>query len=207
MESRPIEALDLCGGDPALDFVNTLGGVREGPWDDEWLRDYRDIAAWSRHAGLVADPTAARLLERAAADPAQAAHTYAEALALRETMYRIFGAEAYHAVGSSQDLAALAAGYRDALAHARLVPAQQRMTWVWEEEDVRLPLWLLADAAVDLLRSARLGRLSQCGRCRWLFLDASKNRSRRWCSMAHCGIDAKVRRARARRHVQTDRHG
>ncbi|HWT23248.1 MAG TPA: CGNR zinc finger domain-containing protein, partial [Solirubrobacteraceae bacterium] len=67
--------------------------------------------------------------------------------------------------------------------------------------DLRSPLWPVAVAAVDLLRDPeRLARLKQCGHCRWLFLDASRNRSRRWCSMEHCGTAAKIdaRRARGR---------
>jgi predicted RNA-binding Zn ribbon-like protein len=204
VESRRIEGLDLCGGDPALDFVNTLGGVREGPWDDEWLPDYGHLAAWSRHAGLLTEATVARLLERAAAEPHHARLAHRDAVALREAAYRVFAAHAHGAPAAVGDLAALAAPYREALANARLVPRQQRNDWAWDaDEDLRRPLWPVAHATVELLRSERLGRLRQCGHCRWLFLDASKNRSRRWCSMAHCGSDAKVRRARARRHAST----
>jgi predicted RNA-binding Zn ribbon-like protein len=32
-----------------------------------------------------------------------------------------------------------------------------------------------------------------------LFIDRSKNRSRRWCSMEDCGTDQKIRRYLARR--------
>ncbi len=34
--------------------------------------------------------------------------------------------------------------------------------------------------------------------CNWLFYDASRNRSRRWCDMRDCGNRAKVRRFRKR---------
>jgi predicted RNA-binding Zn ribbon-like protein len=53
----------------------------------------------------------------------------------------------------------------------------------------------LAWAAVDLLRSDELGRLKRCPPqdCRWLFIDRTKNRSRRWCEMATCGNRAKTR--------------
>ena len=34
--------------------------------------------------------------------------------------------------------------------------------------------------------------------CSWLFLDMSKNRSRRWCDMKVCGNRAKARRFSAR---------
>jgi predicted RNA-binding Zn ribbon-like protein len=127
---------------------------------------------------------------------------HADALRLREASYRVFAAHARHAEAPVEDLAVLAGAYREALANARLAATAHRIDWTWEDHDLRQALWQPAHAAIELLRSERLGRLSQCRNCRWLFLDASKNRSRRWCSMAHCGSDAKVRAARARRHAE-----
>ncbi|WP_122816710.1 CGNR zinc finger domain-containing protein [Nocardioides pantholopis] len=44
-------------------------------------------------------------------------------------------------------------------------------------------------------------RLKVCVRetCRWAFVDASRNKVRRWCSMAGCGNHVKMKRAYARR--------
>jgi predicted RNA-binding Zn ribbon-like protein len=64
------------------------------------------------------------------------------------------------------------------------------------------PWWPVAQAAIDLLRSDRLPRLKGCARCSWLFLDQTKNRSRRWCSMADCGTAEKLRRRAAARVAQ-----
>jgi predicted RNA-binding Zn ribbon-like protein len=57
----------------------------------------------------------------------------------------------------------------------------------------------LALAAARLLEREDLSRLRECSDddCGWLFLDRSKNGSRRWCSSADCG-----NRARAKRHYQ-----
>ena len=61
----------------------------------------------------------------------------------------------------------------------------------------------LADAAVDLLRTLDVAQLKTCplvdGGCGWLFLDRSRNSSRRWCSMDDCGAKAKARRLTDRR--------
>lgn len=201
MEERTIEKLDLVGGDPALDFVNTLGGLREGPWDDEWLLDYRHLAVWLSHAGLLPDPAVTQLLDRARGEPAEGRRAYADALMLREAMYRVFAAQANGGSLAREDLTVIAGAYREALASARLYGRHQRVDWIWDGDDPRQALWLPAHAGIELLRSTRLARLSQCHNCRWLFLDASKNHSRRWCSMAHCGSAAKVRAARARRQA------
>ena len=51
------------------------------------------------------------------------------------------------------------------------------------------PLRPVAHAAVQLLTAGELDRIKVCGGCRFLFIDESKNRSRRWCSMDDCGTD------------------
>jgi predicted RNA-binding Zn ribbon-like protein len=53
-------------------------------------------------------------------------------------------------------------------------------------------------AASDLLTSDALARVRQCadGSCAWLFLDTTRNRTRRWCDMKACGNRNKVRRFR-----------
>ena len=63
------------------------------------------------------------------------------------------------------------------------------------------PLFRIALAAETLLTEGPLERLHACGGdgCEWMFLDLSKNASRRWCSMATCGNGAKVKKFRARK--------
>ncbi len=78
----------------------------------------------------------------------------------------------------------------------RLAPGDP-YAWAWERPD---PLWPVAVAAVDLLRDPeRLARVKRCAQCSWLFLDRSRNGSRRWCSMGECGAQVKMRRYRAAR--------
>jgi predicted RNA-binding Zn ribbon-like protein len=70
-----------------------------------------------------------------------------------------------------------------------------------------LPVWLLALSAADLVTSESLARVSSCGAdsCRWLFLDTSRNHTRRWCDMKVCGNRMKARRFQAR-HEAHDAH-
>jgi predicted RNA-binding Zn ribbon-like protein len=64
----------------------------------------------------------------------------------------------------------------------------------------------LAHAAVDLVRTVDLAHLRICpvaeGGCGWLFLDRSRNGSRRWCAMADCGTQVKSRRLTERRRAR-----
>src|SRR5260370_12175233 len=65
------------------------------------------------------------------------------------------------------------------------------------------PLWPVTEAAANLLTSPDRHYIRECeeGACRWLFLDRSKNHSRRWCDMRVCGNRSKARRFQARLRV------
>lgn len=69
--------------------------------------------------------------------------------------------------------------------------------WAGVVDDLRLPLVELAAQPIGE------DGLKRCGNplCRWVFIDGSRNRSRRWCDMAACGNRAKV--ARHRRLART----
>lgn len=55
--------------------------------------------------------------------------------------------------------------------------------------------WVVADAAADLLAGEQAARLRRCANhdtCVLVFLDTSRSRNRRWCSMDLCGNRSKV---------------
>ena len=66
--------------------------------------------------------------------------------------------------------------------------------------DLAQPLWPVVRSAADLLTGPSLERVKRCPGegCGWLFLDTSRNGSRRWCDMASCGNRARVRAFAAR---------
>ena len=55
------------------------------------------------------------------------------------------------------------------------------------------PLWLIVLSAETLLLGGRLERIKACANCGWLFLDTSKNGTRRWCDMSTCGSQSKAK--------------
>jgi predicted RNA-binding Zn ribbon-like protein len=181
--------LELVGGDIALDLANTVNGPRDGSHDEEFLRTPQDLAEWAVHAGVVSAP------------PAVDARELAAARELRGVVYAVFRAIAEGREPGPEPLAALAGFHAAAAARARLVPAGDRYALAWDDE----LLGPLAAAAVDLLRHGPLDRLKLCDACPWLFLDLSRNHSRRWCSMNECGSRLKMRRYRARRRATAGR--
>lgn len=186
---------DLSGGSAPLDLVNTLGGAGRS---DERLGSYGDLLAFARQAGLVDDAVAARLSVAAASRPVEAESTRKRALALREALFRIFTADE----PPQRDLAELNRALATAMAQLRVRPDR---TWGWSEQDSRLdaPIWPIAREAAELLVGPELARVRECAAddCRWLFLDTSKNRSRRWCDMKSCGNRAKARSFYQRRRA------
>ena len=188
----PEYQFDLSGGSPSLDLANTLGGKHRL---EERLHNYDDLVAFARQDGLVPDELAARLRSEAAARPAEAEAVLSRARALREALFRLF---------AEQDLAALPVLNRElaiAMAQARL---DDRLEWAWaHEERLDRPLWPIARQAAELLVSEEKARIHECAAddCRWLFVDTSKNKSRRWCDMKSCGNRAKVRSFYERRRA------
>ena len=75
--------------------------------------------------------------------------------------------------------------------------------WQWndEESNPAFAVWVLTESVRELLFSHQIAHLRTCDMdtCRWLFLDTSKNHSRRWCNMKVCGNRVKARRFQARR--------
>jgi len=195
----PEPTFDLSGGALSLDFVNTLSGRAEEP--REYLETYGHLLEFARQAGGMPDEEVADLAEEAAADPQTASAVLALAVRTRETMFRVFRAIARGEEPADEDLEALNAVLVQGLAKARLVRHGGTYRWSWAGDCTCLerPLWQIAHAAADLLASPELDRVRVCDAdtCEWLFLDESRNRSRRWCDMSTCG-----NRAKARRHYE-----
>jgi predicted RNA-binding Zn ribbon-like protein len=199
---RDVSRLELLGGDPALDFANTLEGPRGERSLVDWLPDYAALVSWSVRAALLDAEAAEDLRTLSGRRRSAAAVAHRDAVRLRAALGDIFGALAAGDRAPQASLAALLRAHHAALAHAALAPTAGRYAVTWPPSGLGRPWWPVAQAAVDLLRSDRLPRLKGCGRCSWLFLDQTKNRSRRWCSMADCGTAEKLRRRAAARVAQ-----
>ena len=203
----PIDAdFELSAGRLCLDLPNTLNR-RPTAEPRELLTSYGHLVAWARLAGLVDDGQAAALLGEAANRPTEATRVLRRAVALREAIYA-----AMHAVVEDEPvpdaaLATINAEAARASARARIVATDGGFAWGWDGAGPALdrPLWPVARSAAELLTSSELPQVRECAadNCAWLFIDTSKNRSRRWCDMAVCGNRAKARRhyARAKRSV------
>ena len=200
---NPFAAKELAGGHLALDFANTVG-QHEPEFLSEWLAEYDDLVWWGLRAGTLGDAEAEALFAAARARPDEARRVFGRALALREAVYRVFAAVGAGGAAPAGDLRTLNAELAAAGAHLRVWAEGEGFGWAWEGDGLDRVLWPVARAAAELLVSGDLGRIGQCAgeRCQWLYLDTSRNHSRRWCVMSDCG-----NRAKARRHYHRVRSG
>jgi predicted RNA-binding Zn ribbon-like protein len=172
---------EFVAGRIALAFCNTVAL----PNAADRLADPQSLASWAGRAGR-------------ALDVAPGESEFRDLLALRDLLREIFGrvADGTGPLQASLDLLAAMAGpqrlvWNDPARRADLRPGGDAVT--------RLKQAIVADA-IDLLTGPALFRVKRCAAhdCRWFFLDASRNGTRRWCAMEVCGLKEKVQRHRGR---------
>jgi predicted RNA-binding Zn ribbon-like protein len=192
------EAWSLVAGDLALAFVNTVGG-NDSTADLDAIADYEQLLIWSLRAGAIDQDQADRLGRRARRRPDEADQVMQRARRLRTDLYAVFEdlvvgdpvAPAWIKVRP-----AVAA----AIATSDVVVAGSSATWTWAGvRELDAPLHPVAHAAASLLTRPHAALLRRCDRCRWLFLDHSRNHARRWCDMRTCGVAEKIERQAERR--------
>jgi predicted RNA-binding Zn ribbon-like protein len=201
----PDHEIELSGGALALDFANTVGGTHVRPTHDH-LRGYADIARFAVLAGGLQPGVAKRLGQAAERDARRAAAVYELGIKLREAIWAVFSALASGDSPRDADLDLIADAAAAGRARSRLVYDRDGVGWslTADAEELERPLWGIAESAAEILTSSELrDRVKECasGECEWVFLDRSRNRSRRWCDMSDCGNRAKARRFQAKKHA------
>ena len=195
--------LKLLGGRLCLDFANTAD------WHDsdhpvEFLTSYSELVLWSKHAGILTEKQAERLLKDASYSLKDASAVLKRAIALREAVYRIFSTISHENMPKEDDLATFNTELSKAMARSQIIVEADEFGWNWTggEDEIDQMLWPVVHDAARLLTSKERYRVGKCvdDKCGWLFLDTSRNRSRRWCSMKDCGNRAKARRHYKRSH-------
>ena len=198
--SEPGYLWDFCGGQLAVDFTNTVGD--RGADAQEHFTIYGDVVAWAEARGVVSRGQAQRLRAAAERRPRDAREAVSAIVALRESLYAVIAAAAAGRAAPSGDLARVNAEVALACSHAHLAPRRGRVVLAFDAPDddsltqpVSIPV---VRAAVDLLTTDVLERVRVCAddSCAWLFVDTTRNRTRRWCDMKICGNRNKVRRFR-----------
>lgn len=197
---------EYVGGDLSIDFVNTISG-RGGENPTEYFFSYERLVEWASGAQIIDDAQASHLIAEARERPKAAEEALIKTHTLRESLYRIFFKSLRSLQVEQDDLTFLNQELHQGLGYQKLHAASSGYHWTWDLPGSELDsiLWPVASSAAELLVSGYLGLLKVCDGddCGWLFVDRSKNHSRRWCTMKDCGNVEKVRKYRGKQKKMT----
>ncbi|MBW6426003.1 CGNR zinc finger domain-containing protein [Rhizobium sp. XQZ8] len=191
--------MPLRGGNPALDFTNTLDS-RIGRYGPDFLKSADDLVILAERADVIDGPTAVMLNRAISLNPERAQGNIDDSLTLREAIYAVFLSEDRDEAYPAQPLAVLFDAAERARARQRLCRGENGFTWEASVESIGDLNGLFALAAADLLIARERRRpVRECkgDNCGWLFLDTSKGGRRMWCSEASCGSHSRVKRFRS----------
>lgn len=175
-------------GQLSLDFINIRIGANDGPVD--FFAEFSDLVAWLQQAGTLSStdakaalaawgdrPEARRLLDRAR-DLRTALHEMAERLVAGKSAGQ-------GALDEINRVLAQATGYNQLVRN----PNGYALHFQPARSEAIQLLMPIALSAAELLRDCDPQRIRRCGNpvCNLYYYDTSKNRTRRWCSMAVCG--------------------
>lgn len=201
---KNVSNLPLEGGELCLDFTNTVDWRNDNKRRKEWLNDFSDLILWSRHVGLLEDKNTQALSIKASQLPDKAKQIYKKAIELREILFHIFSSLAIEKKPENYHLSIFNCFLVGAMGKSCVVSSQGGFTWSFcpDPDSMDFILNPIIKSAADLLVSSNLKRVKICAEksCGWLFIDMSRNYSRRWCNMKDCG-----NRAKAHRHYQRKR--
>lgn len=197
--TRRDPAFQLVGGHPALDLINTLDWRFRDDGPEELLASYDDLLAFARQSQTLTAEQAAQLKRNV--HRTAALRAVEQVRDLREALADLVYAGLDTRDASSSSVCALEKFFQAARAQMRLIREGSRLQWDWAGVEARpeFPLWALTRAASRLMLSENVALVRACANpvCRWLFLDTSKNHTRRWCDMKLCGNRMKARRFKA----------
>jgi predicted RNA-binding Zn ribbon-like protein len=189
----------LVGGHVALDLANTVSWRLDPARCVDRLGSPASLVDW--YAVAVRVGPRLRLERWAAAHPDRAERAGQRVRDLRAATIRVIdghlstrdqrpsGDDAWRA-----DVDLLAGAWREATA-AGIPSRTLPLTWSVDVTTLDDAVHVLALEVADLLRRPDLSRLRRCDGegCGWLFLDTTRNHSRRWCLPQDCGNRARVR--------------
>lgn len=194
-ETAPFAADDFIGGHSCLDFVNTTGGGAKSR-ENERLLSYRDLLDWALLADVITRSQRTSLRHLARASPEEAEASLGRAKRFREQLHQVLISQTRGEKADKGQLSAVTEQMAHCFLQSELKQEPHGFTRSIDVKSAGLDTILLRVGllANDLLLSDDLQLIKNCDRCSWLYLDRSKGRRRRWCSMRACGNRAKVQR-------------
>jgi len=180
------------GNNLSLDFVNSLVASNAGSVD--LLEHTNDLVNWSVAAGLIQNSERAKLEDDWSLEGDE---IIVRARRFRTTLHEMFDGIRRDATADDTSLKLLNKALGRQTGRTQIVRNELGFAkrFLTDHSDPEQLFAAIANSAADLLCYAELSLIKKCESddCVLIFHDTSKNHSRRWCSMAHCGNLAKAR--------------
>jgi predicted RNA-binding Zn ribbon-like protein len=173
---------------PALDFANTVVYRARPERRQDRLISLADLDRWRRFAGIGLGPPRA---------------SFRQVLQVRETIDWFFR----HTAGGSPVATDFRRLIRLYARHGPMSALAKTEHGLRLQHPARRPSFLagILQSAVELAFSPSLERVKICPACGWLFIDRTRNRSKRWCITALCGNRSKMHRHYRRQRSMTSK--
>lgn len=177
----------------SLDFVNTLAA--DNGKSIEMLTSFDDLVSWSKTMRLLTDGQAKKL-SKDWRHRKESEEFVGQALEFRRRLLEMFDRIEKTQIVKSTTINAINKILSDQIGFPEVEETESGFVRRYraaftEPHQLLIPI---AEAAADLLCYGTLTNVKKCEneKCVLLFYDTSKNHSRRWCAMAHCGNRAKA---------------
>jgi len=188
----------LVAGHCVLDLINTLDWRFRESGTEELLPSYSELLRFAEESSLLTSQQMNQIARTATAR--EASQALQACYGLREAAADVFYALVDDRMPPQDAIKKLDGHFHVAQTHRKLQGSRSRFELAWQRPvETQLPCWILAQAAIELLTGDSVQAIRACAdpQCRWLFIDTSKNHTRRWCDMKICGNRMKARRFKA----------
>ena len=193
---RSVETLEHVGGPVCLDFTNTIKHRYEEPYVD-YLSGSEEWLIWTKRSALITDVELKLIQRHVQQNPIKSQKEMQVVIRTRESIYQIFKSISHDQKPPPESLQLFTEKLHFAFKRISLtIGVNRKVSESWSDKvvDLLTPLAPIVKSAYELLNSNTLKRVKDCKNCGWLYLDKSKNNSRKWCSMLTCGSSDKARR-------------
>lgn len=183
----------LIGGEVCFDFTNTVSW-RETDHPHEWLDSFENLSRWAKITGVLETKDANKLLQTLKNSEKEGKTKLAQLRKTREFLFGLFSCLAHQGPIPGDDLQKLSTLAQKARNHQVLISSPSGYQWSWASDISPMDqlLYSIIQSASEVITQGDLTRIKQCPSCQWLYMDLSKNKSRRWCTMEDCGNRHKV---------------
>jgi predicted RNA-binding Zn ribbon-like protein len=192
--------VQMDGGTPALNFVNTLRH-RSRDKSIDYLKNYEAFIDWCGRAKIIDDDYASHLNFEGYCYTREAAEVFERIITARFMLYELFMALIKREAADEIFMTSFNKLADTATAHLLYQITADGFDRVWHniDDDLEAPLWMIIESAAYLLLYADKSKIKQCKSCDSLFYDKTTNGTRVWCNPAKCG-----QAVRAHRHYHAN---